>query len=160
MSSCATSIAAPRSSWCVPPPAGCPPPAAHLSDGSYLAWIGYGVLPVLIEVRVKAQVIDTLADGTVHREQWRLLTSRLRTRTGSASPPAPDDRRPGDHRQQQPAHRPGPADRRDRQGRPGRTPARLATSPHQGPHAEEPHQRVRTERGRMGTFSPVSGRRR
>ncbi|MCX4452897.1 hypothetical protein OOK58_12470 [Streptomyces sp. NBC_01728] len=53
-----------------------PTPAAHLSDGSYLAWIGYGVLPVLIEVRViKAQVIVTLADGTVRREQWRLLTA-------------------------------------------------------------------------------------
>ncbi|MFJ2577121.1 IS4 family transposase [Kitasatospora aureofaciens] len=55
-----------------------PTPAGHLSDGSYLARIGYGVLPVLIEVRViEARITVTLADGTIHREQWRLLTSLL-----------------------------------------------------------------------------------
>ncbi|MET8332093.1 IS4 family transposase [Streptomyces sp. NPDC005181] len=55
-----------------------PTPFQHLGDGSYLARIGYGVLPALLTVRViEADVILTLADGTVRREQWRLLTSLL-----------------------------------------------------------------------------------
>jgi hypothetical protein len=55
-----------------------PTPAGHLPDGSYLARIGYGVLPALLTVRVvEADVTVTLADGTVRREQWRLLTSLL-----------------------------------------------------------------------------------
>ncbi|MER7461273.1 transposase domain-containing protein, partial [Micromonospora sp. NPDC126480] len=48
----------------------------RLPDGSYLTRIGYGTLPVLILVRIiEAQVTVTLADGTVRREQWRLITS-------------------------------------------------------------------------------------
>ncbi|MGW1616705.1 hypothetical protein ACWCQZ_46370 [Streptomyces sp. NPDC002285] len=67
-----------RSSSCAPPPAGFPLPPGHLADGSYLARIGYGVLPTLLTVRViEAQVTLTLADGTVRHEQWRLLTSLL-----------------------------------------------------------------------------------
>ncbi|MET9914677.1 IS4 family transposase [Streptomyces sp. NPDC006476] len=55
-----------------------PTPFRHLGDGSYLARIGYGVLPVLLVVRViEASVTVTLADGTVRTEQWRLLTSLL-----------------------------------------------------------------------------------
>ncbi|MCX4419431.1 IS4 family transposase [Streptomyces mirabilis] len=58
-----------------------PTPFRHLGDGSYLARIGYGVLPVLpvlLSVRViEASVTITLADGTVRTEQWRLLTSLL-----------------------------------------------------------------------------------
>ncbi|MFG2639352.1 IS4 family transposase, partial [Streptomyces sp. NPDC048362] len=55
-----------------------PTPFRHLADGSYLARIGYGVLPALMTVRViEAQVTVTLADGTVRHEQWRLLTSLL-----------------------------------------------------------------------------------
>ncbi len=55
-----------------------PTPTRHMPDGSYLARIGYGVLPALIEVRViEAQVTVTLTDGTVRTEQWRLLTSLL-----------------------------------------------------------------------------------
>ncbi len=55
-----------------------PTPFRHLGDGSYLARIGYGVLPVLLTVRViEASVTVTLADGTVRTEQWRLLTSLL-----------------------------------------------------------------------------------
>ncbi|WP_327370930.1 IS4 family transposase [Streptomyces sp. NBC_01217] len=55
-----------------------PTPARHLADGSYLARIGYGVLPALLTVRViEADVTFTLADGTVRHEQWRLLTSLL-----------------------------------------------------------------------------------
>ncbi|MEE1808191.1 hypothetical protein [Streptomyces sp. BE133] len=66
-----------RSSWCAPPPAGYPP-FRHLGDGSYLARIGYGVLPVLLTVRVvEASVTVNLADGAVRTEQWRLLTSLL-----------------------------------------------------------------------------------
>ncbi|PVE09804.1 hypothetical protein [Streptomyces scopuliridis] len=43
-----------------------PIPFRHLGDGSYLARIGYGVLPVLLTVRViEASVTATLADGTV-----------------------------------------------------------------------------------------------
>ena len=54
----------------------CPTPLHHLPDGSYLARLGYGVLPALIPVRViEAAVTITLADGTTRREQWRLLTS-------------------------------------------------------------------------------------
>ncbi|MFF3519000.1 IS4 family transposase [Streptomyces sp. NPDC002573] len=55
-----------------------PTPAGHLPDGSYLARLGYGVLPTLIPVRViEAQGTVTLADGTTRTEQWRLLTSLL-----------------------------------------------------------------------------------
>jgi hypothetical protein len=55
-----------------------PTPARHLADGSYLARIGYGVLPTLLTVRViEADITLTLADGTVRHEQWRLLTSLL-----------------------------------------------------------------------------------
>ncbi|MEJ8632459.1 IS4 family transposase [Streptomyces sp. MS2.AVA.5] len=55
-----------------------PTPFRHLGDGSYLARLGYGVLPTLLTVRViEAQVTITLADGTIRREQWRLLTSLL-----------------------------------------------------------------------------------
>ena len=54
----------------------CPTPLRHLPDGSYLARIGYGVLPALIEVRViEAAITITLADGTTRTEHWRLLTS-------------------------------------------------------------------------------------
>lgn len=53
-----------------------PTPLRHLPDGSYLARIGYGVLPALITVRViEAAITITLADGTTRTEQWRLLTS-------------------------------------------------------------------------------------
>jgi hypothetical protein len=56
----------------------CPTPLRHLPDGSYLARLGYGVLPALIEVRViEATITITLADGTIHTEQWRLVTSLL-----------------------------------------------------------------------------------
>lgn len=56
----------------------CPTIQHRLPDGSYLARIGYGVLPALILVRViEARVTITLADGTVRREQWRLITSLL-----------------------------------------------------------------------------------
>ena len=54
----------------------CPLPQRHLPDGSYLAKIGYGVLPALLTVRViEAAITITLADGIVHTEQWRLITS-------------------------------------------------------------------------------------
>lgn len=54
----------------------CPTPLRHLPDGSYLAMLGYRVLPRLLPVRViEAAVTITLADGTVRTEQWRLLTS-------------------------------------------------------------------------------------
>lgn len=54
----------------------CPTPLRHLPDGSYLALLGYGVLPRLIQVRViEAAITITLADGTVRTEQWRLVTS-------------------------------------------------------------------------------------
>jgi Transposase DDE domain len=56
----------------------CPTPLRHLPDGSYLARLGYGVLPALLPVRViEAAVTITLADGTTRTEQWRLLTSLL-----------------------------------------------------------------------------------
>ena len=52
-----------------------PHPLRHLPDGSYLARIGYGVLPALLAVRViDAAVTITLADGTTRTQQWRLLT--------------------------------------------------------------------------------------
>ncbi|MFC6054111.1 transposase, partial [Streptomyces pratens] len=55
-----------------------PTPAEHLGDGSYLARIGYGVLRVLLPVRViEAALTVTLADGTVRTEQWRLITNLL-----------------------------------------------------------------------------------
>ncbi|TWH69552.1 IS4 family transposase [Micromonospora olivasterospora] len=54
----------------------CPTIQRRLPDGSYLARIGYGSLPALILVRViEAQVTVTLADGSLRREQWRLITS-------------------------------------------------------------------------------------
>ena len=54
----------------------CPTRCQQLPDGSYLARIGYGVLPTLLPVRViEATVTITLADGTTCTEQWRLLTS-------------------------------------------------------------------------------------
>ncbi|MFG2038720.1 IS4 family transposase [Dactylosporangium sp. NPDC048998] len=50
----------------------------RLPDGSYLARIGYRVLPNLLPVRIiEARITLTLADGTVRREQWRLITSLL-----------------------------------------------------------------------------------
>jgi len=56
----------------------CPTALAHLPDGSYLARLGYGVLPALIPVRIiEATVTITLADGTTRTEQWRLITSLL-----------------------------------------------------------------------------------
>ena len=56
----------------------CPLPQRHLPDGSYLAKIGYGVLPALLTVRViEAAITITLDDGTVTTSQWRLLTSLL-----------------------------------------------------------------------------------
>lgn len=55
-----------------------PTACRYLPDGSYLARIGYGVLPVLLTVRViEAHITVRLADGTVRTEQWRLLTSLL-----------------------------------------------------------------------------------
>jgi hypothetical protein len=54
----------------------CPTCLRRLPDGSYLARVGYRVLPALMTVRViEAAVTITLADGTTRREQWRLLTS-------------------------------------------------------------------------------------
>ncbi|MCT9933427.1 IS4 family transposase, partial [Planotetraspora sp. A-T 1434] len=54
----------------------CPLIARRLPDGSYLAKIGYGVLVTPLTVRiVEARITVTLADGTVRREQWRLVTS-------------------------------------------------------------------------------------
>jgi hypothetical protein len=56
----------------------CPTPLRHLPDGSYLAQLGYGLLPALIPVRIiEAAVTITLADGTIRTEQWRLVTSLL-----------------------------------------------------------------------------------
>jgi Insertion element 4 transposase N-terminal/Transposase DDE domain len=56
----------------------CPTPLTRLPDGSYLARLGYGVLPALLPVRViEAAVTIILADGTTCTEQWRLLTSLL-----------------------------------------------------------------------------------
>jgi hypothetical protein len=56
----------------------CPTPTRHLPDGSYLAMVGYGVLPQLLPVRViEAAITLTLADGTTTTSQWRLLTSLL-----------------------------------------------------------------------------------
>jgi hypothetical protein len=47
----------------------CPTPQQHLADGSYLARLGYGVLPALIPVRViEAAVTIALADGTIRTE--------------------------------------------------------------------------------------------
>lgn len=54
----------------------CPTPLRRLPDGSYLAAIGYGVLPGLLTVRViEAAVTITLDDGTTRTEHWRLLTT-------------------------------------------------------------------------------------
>jgi hypothetical protein len=56
----------------------CPVIQRRLPDGSYLARIGYGALRVPLAVRViETQITVTLADGTVRREQWRLVTSLL-----------------------------------------------------------------------------------
>jgi hypothetical protein len=52
----------------------CPTIQQRLPDGSYLACLGYGKLPVRV---VEAQITLTLADGTARREQWRLITSLL-----------------------------------------------------------------------------------
>jgi len=50
----------------------------RLSDGSYLARIGYRILPTLLPVRiVEATVTITLADGTERTEAWRLITNLL-----------------------------------------------------------------------------------
>lgn len=46
----------------------------ELADGSYLSVLGYGRLKVRI---IEAWVTVTWADGTVTREQWRLVTSLL-----------------------------------------------------------------------------------
>jgi hypothetical protein len=46
----------------------------RLSDGSYLSVLGYGRLKVRI---IEAWVTVTWQDGTVTREQWRLVTSLL-----------------------------------------------------------------------------------
>jgi Insertion element 4 transposase N-terminal/Transposase DDE domain len=60
----------------------CPTIQRRLPDGSYLARLsggyrvghGYGILTVRV---VEAWITITLADGTVRREQWRLITSLL-----------------------------------------------------------------------------------
>jgi hypothetical protein len=50
----------------------------RLPDGSYLARIGYRILPMLLPVRiVEATVTITLADGTERSEPWRLITNLL-----------------------------------------------------------------------------------
>jgi Insertion element 4 transposase N-terminal/Transposase DDE domain len=46
----------------------------ELSDGSYLSVLGHGRLKVRI---IEAWITVTWADGTVTREQWRLVTSLL-----------------------------------------------------------------------------------
>ncbi|MGW1616589.1 transposase domain-containing protein [Streptomyces sp. NPDC002285] len=57
-------------------PPGHPPPSGTWATAPCLARIGYGVLPVLLVVRViEASVTVTLANGTLRTEQWRLLTS-------------------------------------------------------------------------------------
>ncbi|MEZ0077527.1 IS4 family transposase, partial [Planotetraspora sp. GP83] len=56
----------------------CPLIQRRLPDGSYLTRIGYGALRVPLAVRViETHITVTLADGTVRREQWRLVTSLL-----------------------------------------------------------------------------------
>src|SRR5262249_18275815 len=56
----------------------CPTPLAHLPDGSYLARLGYSVLPALMTGRViPAAGTIALTDATASREQWRLITSLL-----------------------------------------------------------------------------------
>ncbi len=66
-----------------------PTSAEHLGDGSYIARIGYGVLRVLLPVRViKATLTVTLADGTVRTEQWRLITNLLYLNPWSLRPPS------------------------------------------------------------------------
>lgn len=56
----------------------CPTPQRHLPDGSYLARLGYGILPTLLQVRIiETTVTITLADGTIRHEQWRLITNLL-----------------------------------------------------------------------------------
>lgn len=56
----------------------CPTPQQHLSDGSYLARLGYGVLSTLLPVRIiEATITITTADGTTRHEHWRLITSLL-----------------------------------------------------------------------------------
>jgi len=54
----------------------------ELPDGSYLSVLGYGKLKVRI---IEAWVTITWADGTVTREQWRLVTSLLDHRRYPAS---------------------------------------------------------------------------
>ncbi|MCY0932301.1 IS4 family transposase [Streptomyces sp. H27-H1] len=66
-----------------------PTPFQHLGDGSCMARIGYGVLPVLLTVRViEASVTVTLADGTARTEQRRLLTNLLGPAAHPAAHPA------------------------------------------------------------------------
>jgi hypothetical protein len=50
----------------------CPTIQLRLSDGSYLANLGAGKLPVRV---IEAWVTITLADGSTRREAWRLVTS-------------------------------------------------------------------------------------
>lgn len=50
----------------------CPTIQRRLPDGSYLARLGHGKLSVRV---VEAWITLTLEDGTVRREQWRLVTS-------------------------------------------------------------------------------------
>jgi hypothetical protein len=50
----------------------CPTISTRLRDGSYLARLGGGKLLVRV---IEAWITVTLADGTVRREQWRLITS-------------------------------------------------------------------------------------
>jgi hypothetical protein len=52
----------------------CPTIQLRLPDGSYLARLGGGKLPVRV---VEAWITVTLEDGTVRREQWRLVTSLM-----------------------------------------------------------------------------------
>jgi len=60
----------------------------ELSDGSYLSVLGYGRLKVRI---IEAWVTITFADGTVTREQWRLVTSLLAERAGLPVPAQSDN---------------------------------------------------------------------
>lgn len=52
----------------------CPTIQRRLPDGSYLARLGGGTLPVRV---IEARITITLHDGTVRREQWRLITDLL-----------------------------------------------------------------------------------
>ncbi|GAA2110508.1 IS4 family transposase [Streptomyces synnematoformans] len=52
----------------------CPTIQRRLPDGSYLARLGHGKLPVRI---IEARITIILQDGTEQHEQWRLTTSLL-----------------------------------------------------------------------------------